>query len=123
VRNKRCRSRRPAYAREHSGAVGGQHGIRTSAQQSNVVDKRITPRWMGHERADTVIGAFVVVVGAAALMIALRRRADWRMPPLALLQRPAWSRGRLVGMWALRIYLVLAVLLLLVKAIELATGH
>ena len=39
-------------------------------QQSNVVDKRITPRWINYERADTVIGAFVVVIGAAALMIA-----------------------------------------------------
>ncbi|WP_369829991.1 Nramp family divalent metal transporter [Mycobacterium sp. 1465703.0] len=38
-------------------------------QQSNVVDKRITPRFMGYERADTVLGAFVVVVGAAALMM------------------------------------------------------
>ena len=38
-------------------------------QQSNVIDKRITPRWIPYERADTVIGAFVVVVGAAAIMI------------------------------------------------------
>lgn len=38
-------------------------------QQSNVVDKRITPRFMGYERADTVLGALVVVVGAAALMM------------------------------------------------------
>ncbi|MGA8017000.1 MAG: NRAMP family divalent metal transporter [Candidatus Dormiibacterota bacterium] len=38
-------------------------------QQSNVIDKRITPRWISYERTDTVIGAFVVVVGAAALMI------------------------------------------------------
>ncbi len=30
-------------------------------QQSNVVDKRITPRFIGYERADTTIGAFVVV--------------------------------------------------------------
>jgi Mn2+/Fe2+ NRAMP family transporter len=39
-------------------------------QQSNVVDKRITPRWLPYERADTVIGAFIVVVGAAVLMLA-----------------------------------------------------
>ena len=39
-------------------------------QQSNVVDKRITPRWIPYERADTVIGAFVVVIGAMAIMIA-----------------------------------------------------
>ena len=37
-------------------------------QQSNVIDKRITPRWINYERADTVIGAFVVVIGAAALI-------------------------------------------------------
>ena len=37
-------------------------------QQSNVVDKRITPRWIGYERVDTVIGSFVVVIGAAVLI-------------------------------------------------------
>jgi NRAMP (natural resistance-associated macrophage protein)-like metal ion transporter len=39
-------------------------------QQSNVIDKRITPRWLEYEKADTVLGALVVVVGAAAIMIA-----------------------------------------------------
>jgi Mn2+/Fe2+ NRAMP family transporter len=42
-------------------------------QQSNIVDKRITPRFIGYERADTTIAAFVVVVGAAALVMT----ADW----------------------------------------------
>ena len=42
-------------------------------QQSNIVDKRITPRFMAYERVDTVLGAFVVVVGAAALLIT----GDW----------------------------------------------
>ena len=40
-------------------------------QQSNVIDKRITPRWINYERADTVIGSFVVILGAAALMVAV----------------------------------------------------
>ena len=35
------------------------------------------------------------------------------MPPLNLLNRPKWSRGRVLGMWALRGYLVIAVVLLL----------
>jgi Mn2+/Fe2+ NRAMP family transporter len=39
-------------------------------QQSNVIDKRITPRWFGYEKADTVIGSVVVVIGAAAIMMA-----------------------------------------------------
>jgi Mn2+/Fe2+ NRAMP family transporter len=37
-------------------------------QQSNIIDKRITPRWINYERADTVIGAFIVVIGAGALI-------------------------------------------------------
>jgi Mn2+/Fe2+ NRAMP family transporter len=37
-------------------------------QQSNIIDKRITPRWINYERLDTWIGAFVVVIGAAALI-------------------------------------------------------
>jgi Mn2+/Fe2+ NRAMP family transporter len=39
-------------------------------QQSNVIDKRITPRFIPYERADTTLGAFVVVVGATAVLIA-----------------------------------------------------
>jgi NRAMP (natural resistance-associated macrophage protein)-like metal ion transporter len=38
-------------------------------QQSNVIDKRITPRWFGYEKADTVIGSVVVVIGAASIMM------------------------------------------------------
>src|ERR1700682_361146 len=39
-------------------------------QQSNVIDTRITPRWLHHDKADTVLGAFVVVIGAACIMMA-----------------------------------------------------
>ena len=37
-------------------------------QQSNVVDKRITPRWIPYGRADLGIGIVVVMCGAIALM-------------------------------------------------------
>jgi NRAMP (natural resistance-associated macrophage protein)-like metal ion transporter len=37
-------------------------------QQSNVVDKRITPRWIRYERADLWIGIAIVMTGAIALM-------------------------------------------------------
>ena len=47
------------------------------------------------------------------------RRDHWRMPPLNRLQRPVWSRGRLVAMYLLRGYLVCAVMLLVVKALQL----
>ena len=38
-------------------------------QQSNVVDKRITPRFIGYERADTTLGAVVVVLGAISIIL------------------------------------------------------
>jgi NRAMP (natural resistance-associated macrophage protein)-like metal ion transporter len=80
-----------------------------------------------------VLGAVLVVCYLVAGVFVLRarrtrppaepvskeRRANWRMPPLNLLNRPKWSRGRLLAMYALRGYLVVAVVLLLVKAIEL----
>ena len=45
------------------------------------------------------------------------------MPPLELLERPVWSRTRKVGMITLRGYLVIAVLMLIVRAIEVGLGH
>jgi len=54
-------------------------------QQSNIVDKRITPRFIGYERADTTVGAFVVVIGAAALVMT----GDWAA-------RATGSRGSFV---------------------------
>ncbi len=37
-------------------------------QQSYVIDKRITPRFMSYEKADLVLGIVVVIVGAIAMM-------------------------------------------------------
>src|SRR5437588_1418582 len=37
-------------------------------QQSNIIDKRIGPRWINYERIDTWFGAVVVVLGDAALI-------------------------------------------------------
>jgi NRAMP (natural resistance-associated macrophage protein)-like metal ion transporter len=88
-------------------------------------------------RVAVVLGAVLVVVWAVAgvfyarnlrrrppePMVPMSRRATWRMPALNLLARPPWSRGRLVSMYLLRGYLVVAVLMLLVKAIQIGTQH
>jgi Mn2+/Fe2+ NRAMP family transporter len=37
-------------------------------QQSNIVDKKITPRWLNYERVDTILGSLIVVVSAGLLM-------------------------------------------------------
>jgi NRAMP (natural resistance-associated macrophage protein)-like metal ion transporter len=50
-------------------------------------------------------------------------RMNWRMPPLALLKPVPWSAGTKLGVLLLRGYLVVSVLLLIVKAVEVGSGH
>jgi NRAMP (natural resistance-associated macrophage protein)-like metal ion transporter len=83
-----------------------------------------------------VLGGILVVFYVISGIVMLRNRharpprvvvsrdekSNWRMPPLNLLNRPTWSRGRVMGMYALRGYLLVAVVLLLVKAIELGVN-
>jgi hypothetical protein len=47
-------------------------------------------------------------------------RNTWRMPPLTLLEPVTWSPGIRFGMIALRTYLITAVVLLIVKAVQLS---
>ena len=47
-------------------------------------------------------------------------RLAWRMPPIALHKPAEWSMGRKVALLTLRGYLVISVVLLIVKAVELA---
>ncbi|MGA8297679.1 MAG: NRAMP family divalent metal transporter [Acidimicrobiales bacterium] len=54
--------------------------------------------------------------------LARAHREGWRMPPLTLLERPVWSRGRKWSMLALRVYLVIAVVLLAVRAVQIGVG-
>jgi Mn2+/Fe2+ NRAMP family transporter len=50
-------------------------------------------------------------------------RENWRMPPLALLQRPPVPLGRKIGMTVLRSYLAVATVLVAVKIVQLALAH
>ena len=52
-----------------------------------------------------------------------RERPTWRMPPIALLSAPKLSGGRRLGLTVLRTYLLLAMILVIVRVIQLATIH
>ncbi|HEV2450391.1 MAG TPA: NRAMP family divalent metal transporter [Streptosporangiaceae bacterium] len=91
--------------------------------------------------AGQILGIMAGCAGAAALMagFALARqrrpgsvalvpvdrtgRESWRMPPLTLLDRPVMSATRKAGMSALRLYLVAAMILVIVRIAQLAAGH
>jgi len=73
-----------------------------------------------------LIAIGILTRGSLAPVVSERAKEDrftWRMPPIALLTRPVPSRGRRIGMTAMGAYIGVAVLLLLVKAIELGFSH
>jgi NRAMP (natural resistance-associated macrophage protein)-like metal ion transporter len=87
-----------------------------------------------------LIGGVVFAIVAAAALGALRIRArakgritaepavdrsqrlTWRMPPLALLERPQLSLTRRVGLGVLWVYLIVAMILVVVRVVQLALG-
>jgi hypothetical protein len=73
----------------------------------------------------SVLGIILVVMGVVALVQRMRNGPDperaalerteketWQMPPLAELTRPTWGVLRKIGMFTLRAYLLIAVILL-----------
>ncbi len=86
--------------------------------------------------AEVLFGTLAAALAGAGIWVVRGRRAmplagaadgapreGWTMPPLELLERPAWSRTRTVGLYTLRGYLLVAALMLVVKAIEVSVGH
>jgi len=60
---------------------------------------------------------------AAAAEVDRTGRENWRTPALSLLERPVMSTGRKIGISALRLYLAVAMILVIVKIVQLALGH
>lgn len=50
-------------------------------------------------------------------------RGSWRMPPLALLAAPKLSAGSRIGLTVLRTYLLVAMILVIMRVVQLALGH
>jgi len=70
-----------------------------------------------------VTAAYAVIRRRATAPIDRTGRATWRMPPLRQLTPPVLSTGRRVGLAALRGYLVVASVLVVVRIIQLALGR
>jgi hypothetical protein len=49
-----------------------------------------------------------------------RDRETWRMPPLNMLSKPIMSTGRKAGLTVLRSYLAIAMILVIVRIVQMA---
>jgi Mn2+/Fe2+ NRAMP family transporter len=93
------------------------------------------PHITGRQIMDIFMGcALVCVAGGAGALARARRshssvevdrrdRDTWRMPPLNMLSKPLMSTGRKIGLAALRSYLAIAMILVIVKIVQVAIGH
>jgi NRAMP (natural resistance-associated macrophage protein)-like metal ion transporter len=93
------------------------------------------PHITGRQILDIMAGCGLVSVAAGAFALARARRshssvevdrrdrATWRMPPLNMLSTPILSTGRKIGLAALRSYLAIAMILVIVKIVQVAIGH
>lgn len=61
--------------------------------QSNVVDKRITSRWLAYERIDTLLGTAVFTLGAVAVIVACAFAFDGTAAHGAFVDAGALTRG------------------------------
>ncbi|MFE5582736.1 manganese transporter, partial [Kitasatospora sp. NPDC056531] len=50
-------------------------------------------------------------------------RENWRMPPLETLEKPVMSTARKIGMGALRTYLLIAMIMVIIKIVQTALNH
>ena len=51
------------------------------------------------------------------------RRVVWRTPKIETLKRPAMSMGRRIGLLTLRAYIVFAIIIMVIKLIQVTTAH
>jgi hypothetical protein len=74
-----------------------------------------------------------VVVGGWTLLRTLRAqssvtvdrhdRENWRMPPLNILSKPVMSAGRRATLAVMASYMAVAMILVIVRIVQLALGH
>ena len=93
------------------------------------------PAITGRQIVGIMLGCAVASVAAGGWVLARARRSHssvevdrserdtWRMPPLNMLSKPILSTGRKVGLAALRSYLAIAMILVIVKIVQVAVGH
>ena len=93
------------------------------------------PAITGRQIVEIFLGCAVASVAAGGWVLARARRAhssvevdrsdrdNWRMPPLNMLSKPIMSAGRKAGLTALRSYLAISMILVIVKIVQMAVGH
>ena len=92
----------------------------------SITGRQITGILLGCALASVAVGAWALVRARrshSSVEVDRSARDTWRMPSLNMLSKPLMSTGRKMGLAALRSYLAISMILVIVKIVQLAIGH
>ncbi len=92
----------------------------------DITERQILAIFLGCAVAAVAGGGAVLLRslrGHSSVEVDRRDRETWRMPPLNMLSRPVMSTGRRIGLTILRSYLAIAMVLVIVRIIQMAIGQ
>jgi Mn2+/Fe2+ NRAMP family transporter len=91
-----------------------------------ITERQILSIFLGCTAVSVAAGGWTLIRSLRAhrsVEVDRRDRESWRMPPLNMLSKPIMSTGRKIGLTVLRSYLAIAMILVIVRIVELAIGH
>jgi hypothetical protein len=91
-----------------------------------ITERQILSIFLGCTAVSVASGGWTLIRSLRAhssVGIDRRDRENWRMPPLNVLSKPIMSTGRKIGLTVLRSYLAIAMILVIVRIVQLAIAH
>jgi Mn2+/Fe2+ NRAMP family transporter len=92
----------------------------------SITERQILGIFLGCAMVSVAGGGWVLIRSLrvhSSVEVDRRDRESWRMPPLNMLSKPVMSTGRKVGLTILRSYLAIAMVLVIVRLVQMAIGH
>jgi len=91
-----------------------------------ITQRQIIDIFLGCAAVSVVLGAWTLIRSLRvrdSVQVDRRDRETWRMPPLNMLSKPVMSTGRKIALTILRSYLAIAMVLVIVRLVQMAIGH
>ncbi len=92
----------------------------------DITERQILSIFLGCAVASVAGGGWVLIRSLrvrSSVEVDRRDRETWRMPPLNVLSKPVMSTGRKIALTILRSYLAIAMVLVIVRLVQMAVGH
>ena len=100
--------------------------LTASVLDPGITERQILSIFLGCVVLSVAGGGWVLIRSLrvhSSVEVDRRDRETWRMPPLNVLTKPVMSTGRKVALTILRSYLAIAMILVMVRLVQMAIGH